>query len=410
MAGIEDIVRVRFGWAANPTQSLAGVTWTDETARVRRLVINRGRSKWPGAWPAGTASIVLANTTGTLDLSDATYGSRLKSGRAVTVEGKDSGGTWRPLFTGHVRPRGGYEPHDTVNDSTLTVAAVDLMGSFSDVAFSGCTPASGDAAGYFSAALAAAGYSSVDDAIDTGLSVLDTAAQTSTGTLDAFLRQVEASEGGDLYCLKDGTLNLDDRSAVATVARLNTSQSTISDDSAAGTIAVLVNPGVRRTWGDRLATTVTATDYLGGEQSATATGDIGYAAGSYAVGRTFAVPAHAEAVAQFWVAQTSQIDSWPLSASILVAGPHSVVDTDHQNFACNRELRDFVTFEHTVPGLSQEVHTVSIESIRHDIDANGWRMALTFQSRDHITATGVSSWLILDDASKGQLDQESLGY
>ena len=69
MAGIGDWVRVRFGWAANPTQALSGVTWTDESARVESVSIRRGRSTWPGVWPAGVCTVVLDATSGDLSLA-----------------------------------------------------------------------------------------------------------------------------------------------------------------------------------------------------------------------------------------------------------------------------------------------------------------------------------------------------
>lgn len=401
MAGIEDYVRVRMGWAANPTQSLAGVTWTDETARVREVSISRGRSSWPGAWPPGTATILFSNEDGDLSIDDATYGARLKPGRAVIVEGKDSGGTWRPLFTGHVRARGGYVPNDRPPDSTLTVHAVDLMGTLGNVGVASVTPTAGNAGGYVAGLLTAIGYSSVDDAIDTGVSELDTAVQAWTSDAAAFLRQVAASEGGEVYCLKDGTLNFDDRGAPGSVSRMSSVQSTISDDGGAGTIAAHRPSGIVRTWGDRVATTASATDYEGTEHTATDTGAVGYETGSYNVGRTFATAAHAEAVATFWTMQMSVVDAFPYSCTIKVASAQAVTDTDHQNFACNRELRDRITFELTEPGRSQTSHDVAIESIRHRVTTSEWSMALTFVSGDFINGSGVidPGWFILDSSA-----------
>lgn len=411
MAGIETWCRVRFGWAANPTQALSGVTWTDETARVRSVSIKRGRSTWPGPWPAGTCQIALSNTDGALSLADATYGSRLKPGRAVTVEGKDSGGTWRPLFTGHVLPRGGYRPMDRNPDSVLMVSAYDMLGTFSEIPVHlTWDPAPSSPGEWITDAATEVGYGSIDATVDTGVSALTTGAVVADGTLAGFCRQVAASDGGELYAAKDGELYFDSRDAAVFKARLGASQATISDDAAAGTVAAFFRSGIERTWGDRLATTVTVTDYEGTVHTATQTGDVGYSSGSYDVGATFAVASHAASIAEFWAAQTSTIDAWPARCTIQVATAQQVVDADHQDFACNRELRDWVTFEHTEPGRTQEIHSVSIESISHDITTSEWSMGLTFASTDPVTATGVASWLILDDATKGQLDQEVLGY
>lgn len=405
MAGIETWVRVRFGWAANPTQALSGVTWTDETARMRSVSIKRGRSTWPGPWPAGTCQIVLSNTDGALSLADATYGTRLKPGRAVTVEGKDSGGTWRPLFTGHVVPRGGYRPIDRNPDSVVVVSAYDIMGTFAEVPLNTTwTTAPSTPGEWLTDICTEVGYGSIDATVDTGVSMLTTGEMNATGTLAGFCRTVAASDGGELYAAKDGELYFDSRDAAVFKARLNTSQATISDDAAAGTVAAFFAAGVERTWGDRLATTCTVTDYEGTVHTATATGDIGYTSGSYDVGATFAVPSHAASIAAFWAAQTSQVDSWPAKCTVQVATAQQVVDADHQDFACNRELRDWVTFEHTEPGRSQEVHTVSIESISHDITPSEWRMGLTFQSTDHVTATGLPDWFVIGTSLIGGTD------
>lgn len=396
MAGIGDWVRVRFGWAANPTQALSGVTWTDESARVESVSIRRGRSTWPGVWPAGVCTVVLDATSGDLSLADATYGARLKPGRAVTVEGKDSGGTWRPLFAGHVVPRGGYKPTDQTPNSVLTVTAWDMLGTLSAVPFAGITPTATTPGAWIAASASDAGYGAIDATVDTGVSTLaDDVEVVWTGSLAGFMTQVAASDGGELYCAKDGELYYDSRDAAVFKARLNTSQATISDDAAAGTVAALINPGVRRTWGDRLATEVTATDADGTVHTASVTGDIGYSSGSYNVGATFANASHAASLVGFWAAQTSTIDAWPASCSVLVAGGQGIVDVDHQDFACNRELRDWVTFEHTEPGRSQESHLVSIESIGHAIGPNGWRIDLTFQSTDPVTATGLPGWFVI---------------
>lgn len=411
MAAMTDRVRVRFGWAANPTEPLSGVTWTDESTRVRSVTISRGRDQWPGTWRPGTATIVLRNTDGALDIDDATYGSRLKPGRAVIVEGKDSGGTWRPLFTGHVRSRGGYTPTDVQGAvGHLTVTATDMLGTLAEAEIlrTLITIASSDVADWITEALDLGGYGSADASISATTST-GTTSTPWNGSAAALAQRGAASDGGDLYCLTDGTVNYDGRHDILTVARLNSTQFTLTDTDPvpSGDVGYNLDAGVTSTWGDRSATAAKITDYTGTAYvTPSRLGDHDERSGTYDAGPTFADASTAESVASWWVQQTSQITAFPRTATINVATTNEAITDDHLDFACLRELRDRGAVEYTPPGRSQRSHTVTIESLVHRIDDTAWNLDVTFLSCDYVDATGWSTpgWFVLGTSVLGSDD------
>jgi hypothetical protein len=69
------------------------------------------------------------------------------------------------------------------------------------------------------------------------------------------------------------------------------------------------------------------------------------------------------------------------------------------------DLTVSVTVEFTPPGVSQIVVPCSIESIAHNYSVGqGWRVTFGFTPRD------TSNYLVLDDATLGQLDSNVLGF
>lgn len=397
MGAMTDRIRVRFGWASDPTQALSGVTWTDESTKVRSGTITRGRDSWPGNWKPATCTLVLAND-GTIDLDDGTYGARLRPGRAVIVEGKDSGGTWRPLFAGHIRPRQGITPTDTQGRvGSVTFVAADILATLAEPPLTALTVSTPNAAGCINGALAAAGYSSIDTDLDTdadGVTGFATGALAVNTTAGAYIQKAATSMGGELYATKAGVLAYDRRHAIAEVTRLNTSQATLTDTNPipSGEVGYNLDAGVTRTWGDRNATQVRATDRYGNVSTAEELGDHPAVAGTYDLGALNGDAAMTDAVCTFWVRQTSQIASYPRTCTVNVATTSGAVDSDHLDLACLRELRDRLTFEYTVPGRSQKTHLVSIESMTHRFDQNRWDLDLTFLSCDHIDAHDWANW------------------
>lgn len=118
----------------------------------------------------------------------------------------------------------------------------------------------------------------------------------------------------------------------------------------------------------------------------------------------------ASAVAEFYADLYSTGVNHPTELTFTVAGP----DTDLHTEVFNRSLRDRVTVTFDPPGPGSSLSSqVFIDGFSHRVTPSKWDTTLYFSSADAYDdnlAGPPSDWLILNDATAGQLDSNDLGY
>ena len=96
------------------------------------------------------------------------------------------------------------------------------------------------------------------------------------------------------------------------------------------------------------------------------------------------------------------------STEVRINSLTAVLDTQAsstQNTVAQLELADSVTVEFTPPGVAQQSTNGTLQQIGHAFTVGEtWRVTLGMTPRD------TTSYFILDDASLGRLDHNSLGF
>lgn len=142
--------------------------------------------------------------------------------------------------------------------------------------------------------------------------------------------------------------------------------------------------------------------------SVSSAGDLAETSPTFDVGAVF-LDSETErtALASFWLDRLNQADWFPVAWAVT---PYSST-TARDSCVGGVDLARKVTVELTPPYGSQRTTTAILGAIRHDISLSGW--VTTFGAEIAGTAVdnlNAANWLILDDGTKGQLDQEVLGY
>ena len=364
----------------------------DLTSRCVSFTTRRGRDDWTMPFPPGKARLLFRNTDGALDPlnTSSIYYPGITVGRTVTI--KCNG---HLIFSGLVEDiQLGY---DTQGDAWVTVIAEDqsselgLRQLITGTSFSEQLSGARVSAVLANANIDYAGATS----IDTGNSTL--AAETLSADVNAvqYLQKVTNSEQGYLYVDRSGQMRFENRYGPITSAPTVT----FSDDGSDVPYKQIGRNLVSAELFNRLTANRTG--------AAAVTANDTASQGSYGirllpVGEVLVTDdSTVTNLLNFLMVQTA-------STEVRINSLTAVLDTQAsgtQNSVAQLELADAVTVEFTPPGVSQQTTNGTLQQIGHTFTVGEtWRVTLGMTPRD------TTSYLILDDATLGRLDHNSLGF
>lgn len=364
----------------------------DLTSRCVSFTTRRGRDDWTQPFSPGKASLLFRNTDGALDPlnTSSAYYPGITTGRTVTIK-----------CNGHLIYSGLVEDinlgYDTSGDAWVTVIAEDqsselgLRSLTSGTSFSEQTSGPRVSAVLANANIDYAGATSIDAGYST------VAAETLSSDINAvqYLQKVTQSEQGYLYVSRSGVMTFENRFGPLAAG----SSVTFSDDGAdvpyqqIGRNLVSAELFNRLTANRTGAATVTANETDSQDS---------YGIRLLPVGEVLVLDdATVTDVLDFLMVQTA-------STEVRINSLIAVLDTQAsgtQNTIAQLELADAVTVEFTPPGVSQQSTVGTLQQIGHAYTVGEtWRVTLGMTPRD------TTSYLILDDATLGRLDYNSLGF
>ena len=364
----------------------------DLTDRCVSFVTRRGRHDWTQPFSPGMGQLLFRNTDGALDPlnTSSAYYPGITVGRTVTI--KCNG---HLIYSGLVKDINlGY---DTSGDAWVTVIAEDQSSELGLRSLTSGTSFSEQTSGpRVSAVLANAniGYAGATS-VAAGLSTV--AAETLSADVNAvqYLQKVSNSEQGYLYVNRSGVMTFEDRYGPLTAAATVTFADDGSDTPYQSINRNLVSAELfnRLTANRTGASAVTAND--SGSQDS-------YGIRLLPVGEVLVLnDATVTNLLDFLMVQTASTD-------VRINSLTSVLDTQSsgtQNTIAQLELADAVDVEFTPPGVAQQSTTGTLQQIGHAFTVGEtWRVTLGMTPRD------TTSYLILDNASLGRLDYNSLGF
>lgn len=364
----------------------------DLTDRCVGFTTRRGRDDWTQPFPPGTANLMFRNTDGALDPlnTSSAYYPGITVGRTVTI--KCNG---HLIYSGLVRDINlGY---DTDGDAWVTVIAQDQSSSLAQRSLTSGTSFSEQTTGpRVSAVLSNAniGYSGTTS-IDTGYSTVAAQTLSSDENVVSYLQKVTNSEQGYLYVDRSGQMRFENRYGPITSA----AATTFSDDGSDVPYQQIGRTVVSKELYNRLtanrtgAAAVTANDNASQDS---------YGIRLLPVGEVLVLDdTTVTNLLDFLMVQTA-------STEVRINTLEAILDTQSsgtQNTIAQLELADGVAVEFTPPGVSQQSTEGTLQQIGHAYTVGEtWRVTLGMTPRD------TTSYLILDDATLGRLDYNSLGF
>lgn len=230
----------------------------DLTAQVLQVAIRRQYSRTTDTFNPGTATVILADTTGDLnpDNPSGAYYGKLQPMRKITLTGTYAGITYG-LFRGYIQSYT-YTPANGADVAKMTFGCVDGMSLLNLATISTVTgAAAGDTTGErIELLLDAAGWPVSMRKIDSG----ETTCQADPGTVRQALaacQTIEETEFGAFYADFDGNMAFNDRNTL--VKASGTAPTVFTDDEL--TVPGILYQGVSFAFDDVLITnqaTVTA--------------------------------------------------------------------------------------------------------------------------------------------------------
>lgn len=364
----------------------------DLTSRTTSLRVKRGRKDFTQPFRTGTATLILRNIDGELDPlnTSSIYYPGVTVGRTVTI---DCNG--QSIYNGTIT---NIELGYTVNgDAWVVVRAADGLGDLATREITDGTAFSAQKSGErVTAVLTNAGVNyQGTSAIDAGLS--DLAAETLSSATNArsYLRKVINSEQGYLYGNRSGVLTFENRYGPLA----DTNKATFSDDGS--------DIGYQRI--DRRVATTELFNQLSANRTSqdpvlvnnTSSQD-SYGIRNLNLGEVLVLDNNTVTdLLDLLLVKTA-------STETRIAEITAVLDTlsgSDITAIAQLELVDKVTVEFTPPGTSQQIAASSIESIEHNFSfGTTWRCTLG------LIPQTVTSYLTLNNATLGQLDNNSLGF
>jgi hypothetical protein len=397
------------------TNTLGGAdTWTDLTQWLRSGSVNRPANRQQGpvyAYQPGTASVVLMNKDGRFDPDNsgspywAAGATELTAMVPIRVRAVWNGISY-PLFAGFTdswtddgQNYAGHYAESTVQatDAQKVLAGINLatIGSIG----------SGEATGArINRILTSAGWYTGNGkrTIATGDSTVQA---TTYGDAAWNLMQVTAdSEIGELYLNGSGSLVFRNRHALLTDTRSNTSQATFSDSAATG----LAYRGVTRARDDTtIANDVQVTRVGGTLQEAFDQTSINKYLFLRTYSRTDLILTDDPTALQWaqWVLYVAKNDEDRFD-QIVIFPLRDPVNLWPQ--ALGREIGDRITISRQPPGVASPItKDCFIRGITHAFDVSGGTWATTWTLQD---ASRYGSFLVLDNATLGRLDNNALAF
>lgn len=206
---LDDLIRGRLD---EGNQLGGATTFTDVTSYVQSVNINRGRSRDINSFVAGTASIVLDNSTdGRFNPANASgpYYPGIEPLMEVIVDCLVAGESdYTVLYTGLVTDWQVQYPDKTT--SKVQVSCSDQFLRLANVEVNSLSVSSTDSGSMISSILSNAQVLfSGSTSIDTGNSTMQ--AINKSGNLLALIQQIEQSENGAFFVAADGTLKFENR-------------------------------------------------------------------------------------------------------------------------------------------------------------------------------------------------------
>lgn len=387
------------------------LTWTEITSKVRSISINSGRSASFDQYEPARASIVVDNRAGTI-AATAWY-----RWRQIKVE--SVGATTNVLFRGFIQEI----QHDQSNapfDAVAIIEAEDLLAILArkEVALGG--PFGTDVPQETTTARVG---TILDDALippgfrgtlqsstilmsepSATVNDKDTAGVLVGNALE-LLRECVDAEMGALYC-DHGLLQFENRYALVDRTRAPASYLTFSDTATGSEIRFLRGA---------LTLVPTGTDYRNVVQYTGTSGNVKRASSipasfpedtlSYTV--PLAIDEQALGNATGLLTVYKQQETWPAELVVQTyPGTNARIDA-----MGGLSMRDYCVVKFTPVGVAQRTYKVFVAGIDHAIDPSGWRTTIRFESADRwYDAWGATDFLVLNSATKGQLDQEAVAY
>lgn len=373
----------------NTTYTLGGeYADVDVTQYVRRVSIQRGRSRVLDRVDTGRATIVLDNRA---RLFDPTAGTAISPYTNEIVPRKNvritvAGGT---VFTGQVDDWN--IDYQLGGDSTTTALCVDGFGQLAGPIMGTQTRTSQVASARVSAVLDEIGWPNPPKRV----------IQTSTVTLQAdtptpgtnaltYLQTVADTEFGALFMNRQGAVEFQNRASVQ-----NFGTTVILGGTGIPISSVQVSVG-----SELLFNTITLTRNLGGTvvrqdaTSAAAYGELGFTKDGYLFDSDTAMGNLADYLLSRYKDSTLRIDA----VSIMVSGLTAAQQETVAGFDVNAPMT--VTFQPAVG--SAITQTATIDSIAHDISPANHVMTVTLSQ--------AQPSFILNSATFGELDDDRLGF
>ena len=364
----------------------------DLTSRTTSLKIKRGRKDFTQPFRTGIATLILRNIDGELDPlnTSSTYFPGVTVGRTVAIDCNSES-----IFNGKIT---NIELGYTVGgDAWVVVRAADGLGDLATREITDNTVFSAQTSGErVTAVLTNAGVDyQGTSAINAGLSDLAAETLSSSTNTRSYLRKVINSEQGYLYANRSGVLTFENRYGPLS----DTNKATFSDDGS--------DIGYQRM--DRRVATAELFNQLSANRTSqdpvlvnnTSSQD-SYGIRNLNVGEVLVTDnATVTDLLNLLLVKTA-------STETRIAEITAVLDTlsaSDITAISQLELVDKVTVEFTPPGTSQQIAASHIESIEHMFSfGTTWRVTLG------LIPQIVTSYLVLDNATLGQLDNNSLGF
>ena len=385
-------------------------TWTDVSAYVQQISIDRGRSRHFDDFEPGETTIVFDNSDGRFDPNNASgpYWSggatQILPMRQVRIRARLSDAAVVDRFRGWSKPRDGWSFDYTMpEDATATVQCFDGLPLIARHKADFDTTAGTVTSDYIEDILDDIGF--VSTWYDTDATILPCAARTEDVNALQLISQIVATEGGAFFCTKDMKFRFDRLLAVLSETRMNTAQATFGDSGS----FILYEGPPRIGYMTDIANIVRITPSSETVQKKSDSGSrTNYGPARYEATTLHRYDNDAAGLAE-WELQRRKEPFDHIDELSLLLNVESVAD---QTIIFGLELRDRVRALFDPPGSgTARDENLHVRSISDRVTADDWQVTLGFSPAAIYDGFGAySGYLELNHASNGLLDTAKLAY